>query len=63
MQMSLLKTGFSYLLFIPIHFQKSFSIYFDTVLKVIDLSLFVLVALKKAHWGAWKASFRKSILW
>ena len=58
--MSLLKTHFSYVLFIPILF-KSFSIYFDTVIH--DLSLIVLVALKKARWGAWKASFRKSVLW
>ena len=41
-------TSFSYLSFIPIH---SFSIYFDTVIKGY-LSLIVLVALKKAGWGA-----------
>ena len=52
-------TGLSYLSFIPIH---SSSIYFDTVIKGY-LSLIVLVALKKAGWGAWMASFRKSVLW
>ena len=41
-------TGLSYLSFIPIH---SFSIYFDTVIQGY-LSLIVLVALKKAGWGA-----------
>ena len=50
-------TGLSYLSIF-----NSFSIYFDTVIKGY-LSLIVLVALKKAGWGAWKASFRKSVLW
>ena len=49
----------SYLSFIPIH---SFSIYFDTVIQGY-LSLIDLVVLKRTGWGAWKASFRKSVLW